>query len=78
MSVIGILLMMVGFGSAVYGIYENYSFQQLDPLSQGLLELVDRGASSAGLIWIILGVIVFAVGLATLVIGYRKQCTESK
>jgi len=50
MSVIGILLMMVGYGAAVYGFHEYYSFRQLSRLEQEVLELIDSSASSGSLI----------------------------
>ena len=78
MSVIGILLMILGHGSALYGIYQNYSFRQLSRLEQEIVALIDSGASNIGLVWIVLGVIVFAVGLAMLIISYRKRCAEDR
>ncbi len=84
-SVIGIVVMMLGYGSAVYGFHQMYSFYQLSPAKQELIRAERRIAELLGfdvpihdVAWIVIGAAVFAVGLVALILNYRKRCAEEK
>lgn len=84
-SIIGIILMILGYGPAVYGIHQMCSFYQLSPAQQELLrtermlaELLGFDVPIQDTIWIVIGAAVFAVGLAALILSYRKRCAAEK
>ena len=65
MLILGIILMVAGLGSAIYGIIDHNSLT--NQISSAL------GGSSSGTIFIIIGVVALVAGIALTVIGARKK-----
>lgn len=69
MFIIGIILTVLGAGSAIYGI------TQLTGFSGAMYDLANSlgaGATNPGLIWLIAGVVVLIVGVVLMIAGRKK------
>ena len=67
MVIIGIILMVAGAISAIYGIAQNNS------LEAQLGSFLSSGSVNPGTPWIVIGVIALLVGLVLLIMGLRKK-----
>lgn len=67
MVIIGIILMVAGAFSAIYGVTQNSS------LEAQLGSLLSSGSVNPGTPWIVIGVIALLVGLVLLIMGLRKK-----
>lgn len=71
MTTIGILLMLVGGGAAIYGLQLNNSVEAQ------LNSLFGSGSANPGTVWIVVGIIVAAIGLALLFKGLHGRNDDS-
>lgn len=67
MVIIGIILMVAGAISAIYGVTQNSS------LEAQLGSFLSSGSVNPGTPWIVIGVIALLVGLVLLIMGLRKK-----
>lgn len=67
MVIIGIILMVAGAISAIYGVTQNSS------LEAQLVSFLSSGSVNPGTPWIVIGVIALLVGLVLLIMGLRKK-----
>jgi hypothetical protein len=69
MFIIGIILTVIGAGSAIYGL------TQLTGFSGAIYNFANElgvGATNPGLIWLIVGAIALIVGIVLMVAGRKK------
>lgn len=66
MIIVGVLLILAGGASAVYGVTQNNSWEAQ------LSSLFSSGSSDPGTMWIIIGGIAVVVGLVLLIAGITK------
>lgn len=72
MIIVGIILILAGGASAVYGVTQNNSWEAQ------LSSLFNSGSSDPGTMWIIIGAIAFVVGLVLLIAGISKTQKNNK
>lgn len=67
MVIAGVILLVLGLGSLIFGLIQNNS------LEAQLMSFLSSGSGNPGTIWIIIGAVVAVVGIAVLVIGLKKK-----
>ena len=67
MIFLGVIFVVSGIASIIYGVNQNNS------LSSQLSSLFKSGSTNPGTIYIILGVVIIAIGLTIGYIGYTKN-----
>ena len=67
MLAFGVILMVLGIGSTIYGFYLNNSWEAQ------LKSLLSSGNTDPGTIWIIVGIVALIVGIILLVVALTKK-----
>ena len=67
MVIIGVILMVFGVGSAVFGYMQNNS------LEAQLTSILGSGRLNPGTTWIVIGAAALVVGIVLLILGLRKK-----
>lgn len=67
MVIIGVILMVLGVGSAVFGFMQNNS------LEAQLTSIFSSGRANPGTTWIVIGIAALVVGIILMIIGLRKK-----
>jgi uncharacterized membrane protein YidH (DUF202 family) len=67
MLIIGIILVVGGLVSTIFGISANNSWQAQ------LSSLLSSGKTNPGTIWIIIGVVVIIIGIVLIALGAKKK-----
>lgn len=67
MVIIGVILMVLGIGSAVFGYMQNNS------LEAQFSSFLKNGSVNPGTTWIVIGAAALVVGIILLIIGLRKK-----
>jgi hypothetical protein len=67
MLALGIILIIAGAGSAIYGFISNNSWE-----SQ-LSSLLSSGSVNPGTMWIIIGVVAIIIGIIIAIVGASKK-----
>ena len=67
MVIIGVILMVLGIGSAVFGYMQNNS------LEAQFTSLFKNGTVNPGTTWIVIGISALVIGIILLIIGLRKK-----
>ncbi len=66
MLVIGILLVLAGAGSTIFGIVQN------NDLERQMESIFESGTANPGTVWIVVGAVALVVGIILLVVNFKK------
>ncbi len=72
MLALGIILIIAGAGSAIYGFISNNSWE-----SQ-LSSLLSSGSVNPGTLWIIIGVVAIIIGIILTVVSSKKRPPQQR
>ena len=67
MVIIGVILMVLGVGSAVFGFMQNNSIEAQ------LTSIFGSGRANPGTTWIVIGIAALVIGIVLMIIGLRKK-----
>ena len=70
MAILGIILIVAGAVSVLYGIMQNNS------LEAQLTSLFSSGKTNPGTIWIVIGIIAVVVGIVLMVLNSKKNSSR--
>lgn len=66
MLMIGILLMLAGAGSTIFGIVQN------NDLERQMESIFESGTANPGTVWIVVGAVALIAGIVLVIVHFKK------